>query len=93
LLGDALTTTLNPLRINYAIYGNLEPALHAHVIPRYSHEPEALRTQQPWAYDWNAAALFERGAVQDLADGVLRELTRLGVTKPMRFHPGANAEA
>jgi len=93
LLGDALTTTLNPLRINYAIYGNLEPALHAHVIPRYSHEPEALRTQQPWAYDWNAAALFERGAVQDLAEGVLRELTRLGVTKPMRFHPGANAEA
>jgi len=31
--------------------------------------------------------------VQDLAEGVLRELTRLGVTKPMRFHPGANAEA
>jgi hypothetical protein len=30
---------------------------------------------------------------QELADGVLRELTRLGVTKPMRFNPGANAEA
>ena len=29
---------------------------------------------------------------QELADGVLRELTRLGVTKPMRFTPGANAE-
>jgi diadenosine tetraphosphate (Ap4A) HIT family hydrolase len=92
-LGDALLKVTGAARINYAIFGNQDPALHAHVIPRYLDEPEPLRTQQPWAYDWNAAALFERGAVQDLADGVLRELTRLGVTKPMRFHPGANAEA
>jgi diadenosine tetraphosphate (Ap4A) HIT family hydrolase len=32
------------LRINYAIFGNLEPALHAHVHPRYADEPEAMRT-------------------------------------------------
>jgi diadenosine tetraphosphate (Ap4A) HIT family hydrolase len=41
-LGDALIRTTAPLRINYAIYGNLEPALHAHVIPRYRHEPAPL---------------------------------------------------
>ena len=30
-LGDALMRTTAPLRINYAIFGNVEPALHAHV--------------------------------------------------------------
>jgi hypothetical protein len=37
------------------------------------------------------APLFERAACQELADSLLRELTRMGVTKPMRFAPGANA--
>ena len=90
-LGDALLKVTGAARINYAIFGNQEPALHAHVIPRYLDEPEALRTAQPWAYDWSAAPLFERKAFRELADAVLRELTRLGVTKPMRFDPGANA--
>ena len=40
-LGDALMLTTSPVRINYAIFGNVEPALHAHVIPRYRTEPEA----------------------------------------------------
>jgi diadenosine tetraphosphate (Ap4A) HIT family hydrolase len=92
-LGDALLKVTGAARINYAIFGNQEPALHAHVIPRYTDEPEALRSEQPWAYDWAAAPAFERTVCQELADGVLRELTRLGVTKPMRFIPGVNAEA
>jgi len=91
-LGDALLKVTGAARINYAIFGNQEPALHAHVIPRYPDEPEGLRSEQPWAYDWAAAPAFERTACQELADGVLRELTRLGVTKPMRFTPGANLE-
>jgi diadenosine tetraphosphate (Ap4A) HIT family hydrolase len=90
-LGDALLKVTGAARINYAIFGNQQPALHAHVIPRYVDEPEALRTAQPWAYDWSAAPLFERAAFQDLAGALLRELTRLGVTKPMRYTPGANA--
>ena len=92
-LGDALLKVTGAARINYAIFGNQEPALHAHVIPRYLDEPEALRSAQPWAYDWSAAPMFDRTALRELADGLLRELTRLGVTKPMRFSPGANAEA
>ena len=40
-LGDALVRTTSPVRINYAIFGNVEPALHAHVIPRYRNEPDA----------------------------------------------------
>jgi diadenosine tetraphosphate (Ap4A) HIT family hydrolase len=90
-LGDALLKVTGAARINYAIFGNQEPALHAHVIPRYADEPDALRTAQPWAYDWSAAPLFERSAFQELANSLLRELTRLGVTKPMRYDPGANA--
>ena len=89
-LGDALLKVTGALRINYAMFGNEEPALHAHVVPRYLDEPEPLRFSQPWAYDWQAAPLFERSAYRELADGLLRELTRLGVTKPMRFEPGAN---
>jgi diadenosine tetraphosphate (Ap4A) HIT family hydrolase len=90
-LGDALLKVTGALRINYAIFGNQEPALHAHVIPRYPDEPDALRGAQPWAYDWSAAPPFTRLTCQKLADDLLRELTRLGVTKPMRFNPGENA--
>jgi diadenosine tetraphosphate (Ap4A) HIT family hydrolase len=90
-LGDALLKVTGATRINYAIFGNQEPALHAHVIPRYADEPEALRAAHPWAYDWSAAPVFERAAYHELASNLLRELTRLGVTKPMRYDPGANA--
>ena len=90
-LGDALLKVTGAARINYAIFGNQEPALHAHVIPRYLDEPEAMRTAQPWAYDWSAAPAFDRSSSQELAVSLLRELSRLGVTKPMRFDPGANA--
>ena len=90
-LGDALLKVTGAARINYAIFGNQEPALHAHVIPRYLDEPHALRDEQPWAYDWHAAPAFERAAWEELAGNLLRELSRLGVTKPMRFTPGANA--
>jgi diadenosine tetraphosphate (Ap4A) HIT family hydrolase len=89
-LGDALLKVTGAARINYAIFGNQDPALHAHVIPRYLDEPAQLRGAQPWAYDWGAAPPFDRRSHQELAAALLRELTRLGVTKPMRFTPGAN---
>src|ERR1700691_2148546 len=44
LVGDALLAVTGALRINYAIFGNIEPALHAHIMPRYADEPAALRT-------------------------------------------------
>jgi diadenosine tetraphosphate (Ap4A) HIT family hydrolase len=80
-LGDALLRTTAPLRINYAIYGNLEPALHAHVIPRYRNEPEAMRTQQPWAYDWNAAPPFDVHATLPLMKALRTELAHLGALR------------
>jgi diadenosine tetraphosphate (Ap4A) HIT family hydrolase len=91
-IGDALLKATRAIRINYAIFGNVEPALHAHVIPRYADESEGLRMAHPWAYDWEAAPAFDRGSYQELAEMLRRELTRMGATKPMRFDPGANAD-
>ena len=65
-LGDAVLAATHAVRINYAIFGNLDPALHAHVIPRYHDEPEGLRTAQPWAYDWDAAPVFDPDLHRDL---------------------------
>jgi diadenosine tetraphosphate (Ap4A) HIT family hydrolase len=77
-LGDALVRTTSPVRINYAIFGNVEPALHAHVIPRYRTEPEGMLTQHPFAYDWNAAPVFDPAATAPLANALRAELAQLG---------------
>jgi diadenosine tetraphosphate (Ap4A) HIT family hydrolase len=80
-LGDALMLTTSPVRINYAIFGNVEPALHAHVIPRYRTEPEAMRTAHPWAYDWNTAPTFDQVAAAPLVKALRAELSRLGALR------------
>lgn len=90
-VGDALLKVSGALRINYAIFGNMEPALHAHIVPRYVDEPEDKRTAHPWAYDWNAAPAFDRKGMEELAESLRRELSRMGITKQMRFAPGENA--
>ena len=58
LLGDSLLAVTAGLRVNYAIFGNVDPALHAHVFPRRATEPDATRTAQPWALDWDAAPRY-----------------------------------
>lgn len=59
IVGDAILAVTGALRCNYEILGNLEPALHVHVFPRFSDEPEALRSKPAWFYDWNAAPKFD----------------------------------
>jgi diadenosine tetraphosphate (Ap4A) HIT family hydrolase len=49
-VGDALTEVTGAYRINYAVAGNTDPYLHAHIVPRYLTEPEALRKGLPWSY-------------------------------------------
>jgi len=58
-LGTALRDLTGAVRVNYAIFGNLEPALHAHVFPRRASEPAGLRTAHPWAWDWSQAPVFD----------------------------------
>ena len=69
-LGDAVLAVTHAVRINYAIFGNLDPALHAHVIPRYHDEAAEFRTAQPWAYDWDAAPAFDLDRHRDLRDRI-----------------------
>jgi diadenosine tetraphosphate (Ap4A) HIT family hydrolase len=76
-LGDAVLAVTGAVRINYAVFGNLDPALHAHVIPRFHDEPEGLRTAQPWAYDWDAAPAFDPERHRDLGTRIHAALARI----------------
>ncbi len=78
-VGAAVRAATGAARINYAMFGNLEPALHAHVFPRYQNEPEGLRTAHPWAYDWNAAPRFDAAAHAGLRQRLHAELGRAGL--------------
>ncbi|OGO31866.1 MAG: hypothetical protein A2136_04055 [Chloroflexi bacterium RBG_16_54_11] len=49
-VGDAIMEVTNAYRINYAVAGNTDPYLHAHIVPRYLSEPEALRKGLPWSH-------------------------------------------
>lgn len=77
LLGEAVRQTTQALRINYAIFGNLEPALHAHVHPRFADEPAEMRTQNPWGYDWSLAPPFDPKLHSELRDAIRERLARL----------------
>ncbi|MEI8298125.1 MAG: hypothetical protein WCH32_08875 [Pseudomonadota bacterium] len=81
--GDVLQAECGAVRINYAIFGNVEPALHAHLFPRRHDEPAVRATAQPWAWDWTIAPPFS-----EAVHGPLRERLRRAVLRAM---PGALA--
>ena len=62
-LGDAILEETQAERINYEILGNVEPALHAHVIPRHASEDPELRRKPVWLHDWSAAPGFSDALV------------------------------
>jgi diadenosine tetraphosphate (Ap4A) HIT family hydrolase len=76
LVGDVLLAITAAARINYAIYGNVDPALHAHIFPRDSAEPEHTRSAQPWALDWSAAPLYSDALHGDFKRRVGMELRK-----------------
>ena len=57
-LGDVVLAVTGAERINYEILGNVEPALHAHIIPRHTYEAPEQRKQPVWLHDWSAAEAF-----------------------------------
>ena len=80
LIGDALLEVTGAVRCNYEILGNLDPALHAHIFPRFTTEPDAHKTLPPMtipAAD-RAAVPFDpvvnRTLMTRIADAVLRRL-------------------
>ncbi len=66
-LGDAVLAVTGAERINYEILGNVEPALHAHVIPRHADEDPGLRVKPVWLHDWASAPAFDTGVHAGLA--------------------------
>lgn len=79
IVGDALLATTDAIRINYEILGNLEPALHGHVFPRYANEKEELKTKPVWFYDWENARKFDLHEDQDLMTELRVYLCKAGV--------------
>ncbi len=75
-LGDALIAATGAIRINYAMFGNAEPALHAHLFPRLGNEPAGTRELQPWAFDWNAAPPFSEPVHGEIRRRLRAELRR-----------------
>lgn len=79
-VGDALLAATDAVRINYSILGNAEPALHAHLHPRYSHEPEGHRQRPVWSYprERREALPFDCERDRPLMTALQRELARTG---------------
>jgi diadenosine tetraphosphate (Ap4A) HIT family hydrolase len=77
-LGDILLEITGARRINYEILGNAEPALHAHLFPRYDAEPEELRRGPIWLYDWSKAPPFDRATQAGFINAVAQGLAARG---------------
>lgn len=73
-LGDVVLDLTGAARINYEMLGNLEPALHAHVLPRFIDEPEELRTKPIWFYDWDSAPDFSLAEHGHLMEEIRKRL-------------------
>ena len=74
-LGDAVLAVTGAKRINYEILGNVEPALHAHVIPRHASEDPVLRMKPVWLHDWTTAKPFDQSSDATLVEAIRRSVT------------------
>ncbi|MBN2147139.1 MAG: hypothetical protein JW726_07105 [Anaerolineales bacterium] len=83
-VGDALMDVTGAYRINYAIAGNTDPYLHAHIVPRYADEPDEYRRGLPWSYPKQRleTELFDyerdKGLIEQLAAAIRHRLGEIG---------------
>jgi diadenosine tetraphosphate (Ap4A) HIT family hydrolase len=79
-LGDAVKVATGADRINYSVYGNLDPFLHAHVWPRYVWESDDVRTMPPFNYPPairdDPSHIFDMGRHGGLMRKIKEELER-----------------
>jgi len=78
-LGDALLIVTDAFRINYEILGNLDPALHAHIIPRYRNEPDEFRKGPAFFYEasYRASIPFNRERDLPLMERIAKIMDKL----------------
>jgi len=76
IIGDAILEVTSAARINYEILGNSDPALHAHIIPRYEAEPDQYRRMPVWFYDWSKAPKFDAEKHQKLMSSLSEAIKR-----------------
>ena len=80
LVGDALLEVTGAFRINYAILGNTDPALHAHIVPRFLTEPDEYRKGPPWTYPQDVVDAHkfdyerDKGLIQRLAAAIQKRM-------------------
>ena len=79
-VGDTLLRITDARRINYEILGNVEPALHAHVTPRYEWEPEESRSKPQWFYDRSRAPAFDPVAHREIMTKIADALRAGGIS-------------
>ena len=81
ILGDAILEVTGAVRCNYEILGNQDPALHAHIFPRFDTEPAEFRTLPPMFYpaEQRSAVPFDatrdRDLMQKIAEAISRRMT------------------
>ncbi|MGI4790545.1 MAG: HIT family protein [Janthinobacterium lividum] len=79
LIGDALLEVTEAYRINYEILGNLDPALHTHIFPRYKYEPDEYLKGVVHHYPREQRSLRpfdperDHALMQDLADAIRKK--------------------
>ncbi|MFT6093736.1 MAG: diadenosine tetraphosphate (Ap4A) HIT family hydrolase [Pseudohongiellaceae bacterium] len=79
VVGDVILDVTEALRINYEMIGNVEPALHAHIFPRYENEPDNLKLKPVWFYNWETARAFDKSQDGELMQSIAAGLKAKGL--------------
>lgn len=79
VVGDVILEITGAVRINYEMLGNIEPALHAHIFPRYEDEPNELKLKPVWFYDWENSPPFDTDRDAEIMQTIAQGLDKRGV--------------
>lgn len=79
VVGDVILEITSAVRINYEMLGNIEPALHAHIFPRFEDEPDELKLKPVWFYHWNNALEFDANRDRELMEAIAEGLEGRGL--------------
>ncbi|MFT7470662.1 MAG: diadenosine tetraphosphate (Ap4A) HIT family hydrolase [Kiritimatiellia bacterium] len=79
VVGDVILEITGAVRINYEMLGNIEPALHAHIFPRFEDEPDEFKLKPVWFYDWDKAPEFDASRDREIMQAIAKSLDGRGL--------------